>query len=115
MGAAQKAAARAAAQVDGKEPATDSDDEEDGYDNPISVITRAHFEAAVRASRRSVSDSDMSQYGSFAQSQAVAAEVQGTSGFSFHNQSVPAEVQQILAQQAAKQAELDAMQGKLDS
>lgn len=62
--------------------------EGDDFD-PVPVITATHFEAAMRDARRSVSDSDLAKYSSFAstlQQQRAAmggAGGGGASGFSF--------------------------------
>jgi transitional endoplasmic reticulum ATPase len=53
-----------------KEAADAGDDaqmEEDEEDDPVSVITREHFEEAMKYARRSVSDGDIRRYEMFAQ------------------------------------------------
>jgi transitional endoplasmic reticulum ATPase len=53
-----------------KEKEDASDDakmEEDDEDDPVSVITREHFEEAMKYARRSVSDGDIRRYEMFAQ------------------------------------------------
>ena len=51
-----------------KEEATeDAKMEEDDEEDPVSVITREHFEEAMKYARRSVSDGDIRRYEMFAQ------------------------------------------------
>ena len=45
----------------------DAQMEEDDEDDPVSVITREHFEEAMKYARRSVSDGDIRRYEMFAQ------------------------------------------------
>ncbi|KAJ8604339.1 hypothetical protein CTAYLR_002515 [Chrysophaeum taylorii] len=51
--------------------------------DPVPEITSAHFEEAVRASRRSVSDRDLAQYSSFATNLHQQRSAIGNSTFSF--------------------------------
>jgi len=73
----------------------DEDDEEE--EDLMPEILPMHFEAAVRNARRSVSDRDLAQYASFAQTlQQSRAAVTGSSGgslatFAFPNQGNTAE------------------------
>mmetsp|Transcript_17479 Transcript_17479/g.61389 ORF Transcript_17479/g.61389 Transcript_17479/m.61389 type:complete len:1074 (-) Transcript_17479:253-3474(-) len=75
--------ARAAA---GDEDMVDAEDDEE-EDDPVPEITTAHFEAAMRDARRSVSDADLAKYSSFAatmQQQRSALQAgAGVSGFRF--------------------------------
>jgi len=69
------------------------DDEDDEASDTMPEILPTHFEAAVRNARRSVSDRDLAQYASFAQTlQQSRAAVTGSAGgslanFAFPNQS----------------------------
>jgi len=69
------------------------DDDEDDLEDTMPEILPRHFEHAVRNARRSVSDRDLAQYASFAQTlQQSRAAVTGTAGgslatFSFPQQS----------------------------
>jgi transitional endoplasmic reticulum ATPase len=60
----------------------DDDDDEEDDDDLMPEILSAHFESAVRQARRSVSDRDLAQYASFAQtlSQSRAAVTGATGG-----------------------------------
>jgi len=45
------------------------DEEDDGeYEDPVKFLTRAHFEMAFSAARRSVSQSDLAKFDLFRQS-----------------------------------------------
>jgi len=50
-----------------EEAAEDAQMEEDDEEDPVSVITREHFEEAMKYARRSVSDGDIRRYEMFAQ------------------------------------------------
>ena len=50
-----------------EEAAEDANMEEDDEEDPVSVITREHFEEAMKYARRSVSDGDIRRYEMFAQ------------------------------------------------
>merc|ERR1712087_1094121 len=66
----------------------DDDDEED--DDLMPEILPKHFESAVRQARRSVSDRDLAQYASFAQTlQQSRAAVSGATGGSLATFSFP--------------------------
>lgn len=68
----------------------DGDDDEEDEEDLMPEILSKHFEAAVRQARRSVSDRDLAQYASFAQtlSQSRAA-VSGASGGSLATFAFP--------------------------
>ena len=76
-----------------KEEADDDMAEDDEEEDSMPEILSSHFEAAVRQARRSVSDRDLAQYASFAQTlQQSRAAVSGATGgslasFAFPNQS----------------------------
>ena len=67
------------------ENATGDDDAMDDVDepDPVPEITPSHFEEAVRASRRSVSDRDLAQYSSFATTLHQQRSSIGNTTFSF--------------------------------
>merc|ERR1712154_70306 len=79
----------------GKEDAGEDmeDDDEEEEEDLMPEILPKHFESAVRNARRSVSDRDLAQYASFAQTlQQSRAAVTGSGGgslatFAFPNQS----------------------------
>jgi transitional endoplasmic reticulum ATPase len=50
-----------------EDAAEDAQMEEDDEEDPVSVITREHFEEAMKYARRSVSDGDIRRYEMFAQ------------------------------------------------
>jgi transitional endoplasmic reticulum ATPase len=74
----------------------DEDDDDELSDTMPEILPR-HFETAVRNARRSVSDRDLAQYASFAQTlQQSRAAVSGATGgslasFAFPNQGAMAE------------------------
>ena len=66
------------------------DDDEEGEEDLMPEILPKHFEAAVRNARRSVSDRDLAQYASFAQTlQQSRAAVSSSTGGSLANFSFP--------------------------
>jgi len=66
------------------------DDDEDEEDDTMPEILPVHFESAVRQARRSVSDRDLAQYASFAQTlQQSRAAVSGASGGSLATFAFP--------------------------
>merc|ERR1711957_477551 len=66
------------------------DDDEDDLEDTMPEILPRHFEHAVRNARRSVSDRDLAQYASFAQTlQQSRAAVTGTAGGSLASFSFP--------------------------
>merc|ERR1712232_373814 len=66
------------------------DDDEDEDEDTMPEILPKHFEAAVRQARRSVSDRDLAQYASFAQTlQQSRAAVTGASGGSLATFAFP--------------------------
>merc|ERR1711915_580717 len=71
----------------------DMDDEDEDDEDTMPEILPRHFETAVRGARRSVSDRDLAQYASFAQTlQQSRAAVSGSTGgslatFAFPEQS----------------------------
>merc|ERR1712070_608149 len=68
----------------------DDDDDEEDDDDLMPEILPGHFEAAVRQARRSVSDRDLAQYASFAQTlQQSRAAVSGSSGGSLATFAFP--------------------------
>lgn len=68
----------------------DDDDDEEEDDDLMPEILSTHFEAAVRQARRSVSDRDLAQYASFAQTlQQSRAAVTGATGGSLATFSFP--------------------------
>merc|ERR1712174_124121 len=68
----------------------DDDDEEDEAEDTMPEILPTHFEAAVRQARRSVSDRDLAQYASFAQTlQQSRAAVTGATGGSLATFAFP--------------------------
>merc|ERR1712194_599537 len=77
-----------------REEADMSDDDDEESDSMPEILSR-HFEVAVRGARRSVSDRDLTQYASFAQTlQQSRAAVSGATGgslatFAFPDQSNP--------------------------
>merc|ERR1712071_450862 len=67
----------------------DEDDDEEEEDTMPEILPK-HFEAAVRQARRSVSDRDLAQYASFAQTlQQSRAAVSGASGGSLATFAFP--------------------------
>merc|ERR1712157_397281 len=72
-----------------REEADDMDDDDDDEDLMPEILPR-HFEVAVRQARRSVSDRDLSQYASFAQTlQQSRAAVTGSTGGSLATFAFP--------------------------
>merc|ERR1712071_600033 len=68
------------------------DDDDDDDEDSMPEILPKHFEAAVRQARRSVSDRDLAQYASFAQTlQQSRAAVTGASGGSLSTFAFPAQ------------------------
>merc|ERR1712137_62496 len=68
----------------------DDDDDDEDDDDLMPEILPTHFEAAVRQARRSVSDRDLAQYASFAQTlQQSRAAVTGATGGSLATFSFP--------------------------
>merc|ERR1712115_563734 len=68
----------------------DDDDDDDDDDDTMPEILPTHFETAVRGARRSVSDRDLAQYASFAQTlQQSRAAVTGSAGGSLANFAFP--------------------------
>merc|ERR1712099_154480 len=68
----------------------EDDDDEDEDEDTMPEILPAHFEAAVRQARRSVSDRDLAQYASFAQTlQQSRAAVTGATGGSLATFAFP--------------------------
>merc|ERR1711920_679051 len=68
----------------------DDDEDEDDDDDLMPEILRTHFESAVRQARRSVSDRDLAQYASFAQTlQQSRAAVTGSTGGSLATFAFP--------------------------
>merc|ERR1712021_320901 len=66
------------------------DDDEDDDEDTMPEILPVHFETAVRQARRSVSDRDLAQYASFAQTlQQSRAAVTGATGGSLATFSFP--------------------------
>merc|ERR1712154_111418 len=66
------------------------EDEEEEDDDTMPEILPRHFESAVRQARRSVSDRDLAQYASFAQTlQQSRAAVSGATGGSLAGFSFP--------------------------
>merc|ERR1712176_1105327 len=66
------------------------DDDDDDDEDTMPEILPKHFEAAVRQARRSVSDRDLAQYASFAQTlQQSRAAVTGSTGGSLANFAFP--------------------------
>merc|ERR1712014_190411 len=66
------------------------DDDEDDDEDTMPEILPKHFEAAVRQARRSVSDRDLAQYASFAQTlQQSRAAVTGSTGGSLATFAFP--------------------------
>jgi transitional endoplasmic reticulum ATPase len=73
-----------------KGEAGDMEDDDDEDEDTMPEILPKHFEAAVRQARRSVSDRDLAQYASFAQTlQQSRAAVTGSSGGSLATFSFP--------------------------
>jgi transitional endoplasmic reticulum ATPase len=71
------------------EAGEDMNDEAEEDDTMPEILSK-HFESAVRQARRSVSDRDLAQYGSFAQTlQQSRASVSGTTGGSLSTFSFP--------------------------
>merc|ERR1711920_1216225 len=72
----------------GEEMGDDDDDEDD--EDTMPEISPRHFETAVRGARRSVSDRDLAQYASFAQTlQQSRAAVSGSTGGSLATFAFP--------------------------
>lgn len=68
----------------------EDDDDDDDDDDLMPEILAKHFEAAVRQARRSVSDRDLAQYASFAQTlQQSRAAVSGSTGGSLATFAFP--------------------------
>ena len=68
----------------------DDDDDEDELEDTMPEILPKHFESAVRQARRSVSDRDLAQYASFAQTlQQSRAAVSGATGGSLATFAFP--------------------------
>merc|ERR1712244_148707 len=68
----------------------DDDDDDDGGEDLMPEILPKHFESAVRQARRSVSDRDLAQYASFAQTlQQSRAAVSGAAGGSLATFAFP--------------------------
>jgi len=68
----------------------DDDEDDDGVEGTMPEILSKHFESAVRQARRSVSDRDLAQYASFAQTlQQSRAAVSGATGGSLATFSFP--------------------------
>merc|ERR1711920_547338 len=68
----------------------EDDDDDDEDEDTMPEILPAHFENAVRNARRSVSDRDLAQYASFAQTlQQSRAAVTGASGGSLATFTFP--------------------------
>merc|ERR1711915_388746 len=66
------------------------DDDEDEDEDTMPEILPKHFESAVRQARRSVSDRDLAQYASFAQTlQQSRAAVSGSTGGSLATFAFP--------------------------
>merc|ERR1719203_2598001 len=73
-----------------REDADDMDDDDDDDGDTMPEILPRHFEVAVRQARRSVSDRDLSQYASFAQTlQQSRAAVTGSTGGSLATFAFP--------------------------
>jgi transitional endoplasmic reticulum ATPase len=73
-----------------KAEAGDMEDDGDDDEDLMPEILRKHFEAAVRQARRSVSDRDLAQYASFAQTlQQSRAAVSGSTGGSLATFAFP--------------------------
>lgn len=73
-----------------KQEAGEEDDDDDDEDTMPEILPK-HFEAAVRQARRSVSDRDLAQYASFAQTlQQSRASVSGSTGGSLATFAFPA-------------------------
>lgn len=73
-----------------QEAGEDMEEEDDGDEDLMPEILASHFEAAVRGARRSVSDRDLAQYASFAQTlQQSRAAVSGSSGGSLATFAFP--------------------------
>ena len=72
------------------EDMADDDDDEDELEDLMPEILPKHFESAVRQARRSVSDRDLAQYASFAQTlQQSRAAVSGATGGSLATFAFP--------------------------
>ena len=85
----------------------EEDDDEEAEDSMPEILPR-HFENAVRNARRSVSDRDLAQYASFAQTlQQSRAAVTGASGGSLATFSFPAQAAGASAASGAAAAEED--------
>jgi transitional endoplasmic reticulum ATPase len=85
----------------------EEDDDEEAEDTMPEILPR-HFENAVRNARRSVSDRDLAQYASFAQTlQQSRAAVTGASGGSLATFSFPAQAGGASAASGAAAAEED--------
>jgi len=84
---------KAEAEAEGEDDEMEDDDDDD--DDLMPEILPKHFEVAVRSARRSVSDRDLAQYASFAQTlQQSRAAVSGSTGgslatFAFPEQNNP--------------------------
>jgi transitional endoplasmic reticulum ATPase len=73
-----------------QEAGEEMEDEEEEDEDLMPEILASHFEAAVRGARRSVSDRDLAQYASFAQTlQQSRAAVSGASGGSLATFAFP--------------------------
>merc|ERR1739844_683944 len=73
-----------------EEAGDEMEDDDDEDEDTMPEILPAHFEAAVRQARRSVSDRDLAQYASFAQTlQQSRAAVTGAQGGSLSTFAFP--------------------------
>merc|ERR1712165_365671 len=88
------------------EAGDEMEDDEDEDEDTMPEILPSHFESAVRQARRSVSDRDLAQYASFAQTlQQSRAAVTGASGGSLATFAFPE--QGNMAEGAAAEEEED--------
>jgi len=73
-----------------EEGMNDEEDDDDEDEDTMPEILSRHFESAVRQARRSVSDRDLAQYASFAQTlQQSRASVTGSTGGSLATFAFP--------------------------
>merc|ERR1712095_68742 len=74
----------------GREEAGEMEDDDEEEEDTMPEILPRHFEVAVRQARRSVSDRDLTQYASFAQTlQQSRAAVSGATGGSLATFAFP--------------------------
>merc|ERR1711998_697718 len=79
-----------------QEMGEDDDDDDEDYEDPVPEIKPEHFESAMQDARRSVSDSDLLKYSSFAQRMHQQRGVMGTnvSNFKFPRSNIETNIEE---------------------